>query len=178
MYIFIDRTDISDSLISDVPDLCSPLALPPSLLDMWKKLPLSLALQSKDRSINLSTTYKPVNLDTKSQGHYSHQTERCRSPLSHYFLQQGSNSDSTALDRKQDCAASLNICPSTYQAFASKTSAPIHHFWSSINPIPALSAYSQFQFPFPTHSSLVYPASAPSPLSILSPTKAPISVIQ
>jgi hypothetical protein len=81
------------------------------------------------------------------------------------------------MDRKQDCSASLNISPSNFQAFASKTSAPIHHFWSSVNPLPALSAYSPFQFTFPTQTSLVYPSSTSSSLSTLSPTKAPISVI-
>ncbi|KAJ9595157.1 hypothetical protein L9F63_013515 [Diploptera punctata] len=117
------------SQIQDVPDLCTPFSLSPSFLEVWKKLPLSLTLQSK---------------------------ERCRSPLSHY---------SNLMERKQDA---LNI-----QAFTPKTTAPIH-FWSAINPIPTLSSYSPFQFPFPPHSPLVYPGST----SILSPTKAPISVIQ
>jgi hypothetical protein len=162
--------------ISDVPNLCTPFNLPPSFLEMWKKLPLSLALHSKERSNKLATTYKPINLDTKCQGHFVHQTERCRSPLGHYFIQQDNDSDTAMMERKQDGGPSLNISPSTFQAFTSKTSAPIH-FWSSINPVPGLSAYSAFQFPFPSHSPLVYPGSSSS-LSILSPTKAPISVIQ
>ncbi|XP_069694657.1 uncharacterized protein [Periplaneta americana] len=146
----------SNTALQDVPDLCTPFSLSPSFLEVWKKLPLSLALQNKERTNSLSSTFKPMNLDTKCQGHYSHQTDRCRSPLGHYFLQ-------PEMERKQD----------TFQAFASKTSTPIH-FWSSVNPIPGLSAYSPFQFPFATHSPLVYPGSA----TILSPSKAPISVIQ
>ncbi|PSN55834.1 hypothetical protein C0J52_02753 [Blattella germanica] len=123
----------NSSALQDVPDLCSPFSLSTSFLEVWKKLPLSLSLQSKDRNI----------------------TDRCRSPL-HY---------SNVMERKQD---TLNI-----QGFPPKTTAPLH-FWSAINPIPTLNAYSPFQFPFPTHSPLVYPSST----SILSPTKAPISVIQ
>jgi hypothetical protein len=155
-----------------VSDLCTPFSLPPSLLEAWNKLPLSLSLHSKDRS----TTYKPINLDTKCQRNYSHQTGRCRSPLSHYFVQQDNDYSTVVMDRKQDSGPSLSIRPS-FQAFASNTSAPIH-FWSAVNPIPGLSAYTPLQFPFPTHSSLIYPGSASSSLSLLSPTKAPISVIQ
>jgi hypothetical protein len=131
---------IPDFPISDVPDLCTPFSLPPSLLEAWSKLPLSLTLQSKERS----TTYKPINLDTKCHGNYNQQTGRCRSPLSHYFVQQGNNCSTAVMERKQESGPSLNIRPSTFQAFASKTSAPIH-FWSSVNPIPGLSAYSPFQ---------------------------------
>ena len=116
-------------MIADMPDLCTPFSLSPSFLEVWKKLPLSLTLQGK---------------------------ERCRSPLSHY---------TNLMEQKQD---PLNI-----QAFTPKTMAPIH-FWSSINPLPAIGPYSPFQFPFPTHSPLVYPGSTP----ILSPSKAPISVLQ
>jgi hypothetical protein len=164
--------NIPDFPISDVPDLCTPFNLPPSLLEAWNKLPLSLALQSKDRS----RTYKPINLDTKCQRNYNHQTGRCRSPLSRYVIQQDNDYSTTAIERKQESGPSLSIRPSI-QAFASNTSAPIH-FWSSINPIHGLSAYSPLQFPFPTHPSLIYPGSTSSSLSILSPTKAPISVIQ
>ncbi|PNF29770.1 hypothetical protein B7P43_G10700 [Cryptotermes secundus] len=163
----------NSSTLQEVPDLCTTFTLPPSLLEAWSKLPLSLALQSKERS----TTYKPINLDTKCHGNYNHQTGRCRSPLSHYFLQQDNNCSTSVMDRKQESGPSLNMRPSSFQAFASKASTPIH-FWSSVNPIPGLSAYSPFQFPFPTESSLIYPGSTSSSLSILSPTKAPISVIQ
>lgn len=167
--VLISVFSIKHFPISDVPDLCTPF----SLLEAWSKLPLSLALQSKDRS----TTYKPINLDTKCQENYNHQTGRCRSPLSHYFVQQDNNCGTSVMERKQGSGPSLSIRPSSFQAFASKTSAPIH-FWSTVNPIPGLSAYSPFQFPFPAQSSLIYPGSTSSSLSILSPTKAPISVIQ
>lgn len=163
--------------ISDVPDLCTPFSLSPSFLEAWKKLPLSLALQTKDRSNSLGTLYKPINLDTKYQAHFNHQPERCRSPLGHCFLQQDDKVGDATMARNQDSGAIFNIRPSTFQTLTSKTSTPIH-FWSSINPIPGLSSYSPFQFPFQTNSPLVFPGSTSSPLAILSPTKGPISVFQ
>ena len=157
--------------------MCTPFSLSPSFLEAWKKLPLSLALHSKDRSNSLGSLYKPTNLDTKYQAHFNHQPERCRSPLGHCFLQQDDKVGDAVTARNQDSGAIFNIRPSTFHTLTSKTSTPIH-FWSSINPIPGLSSYSPFQFPFQTNSPLVYPGSTSSSLAILSPTKGPISVFQ
>lgn len=157
--------------------MCTQFGLSPSFLEAWKKLPLSLALQSKDRNNSLGALYKPINLDTKCQAHFSHHPDRCRSPLGHCFLQQDDKCGTAVAPRNQESAPVLNIRPSTFQTLTSKTSPPFH-FWSTINPIPGLSSYSPFQFPFQTNSSLLYPGSASSTLSILSPTKGPISVFQ